>query len=110
MPQIDNSAEKRHKYQVEPASEGGQVGYKQQVSRSLAAQACWRLDHDTIFHRYWTWATLCSLLGFVLGVIVSFLSISPFIPIDMVMFTLCHSLMGLYNFYIFIVIMAENTS
>ena len=56
MPQIDNSAEERHRYQVEPASEGGQLGYKQQVSRSLAAQAFWCLDHDTIFHRYWTWA------------------------------------------------------
>ena len=77
------------------------MGYKQQVSRSLAAQACWRLDHDTIFHRYWTWATLCSLLGFVLGVIETFLSISPFIPTGMVMFTLRHSLMELYNFLYF---------
>ena len=86
------------------------MGYKQKVSRSLAAQASWRLDHDIICPRYWTWATVCFLLGFVLGVIVSFLSISPFIPIGMVMFSLHHSLMGLYTFYIFIVIMAESTS
>ena len=110
MPQIDNAAEERNRYQVEPASEGGQLGYKQQVSRSLAAQAFWCLDHDTIFHRYWTWATVCSMLGFVLHVIVFIHSISPFIPVGMVIFTLHHSLMGTYNFYVFIVIMAESTS
>jgi hypothetical protein len=101
MPQVKNSAEERHRYQVEPASERGQVGCKQEVSRSLGVQACWHLFHDTICPRYWAWATVCSLLSFVLAVMRSFLSISPFNPIGMAMFTLCHRLMGLYNFYIF---------
>jgi hypothetical protein len=102
MPLIDNSAKERHRYQVELASERGHVGCKQQVSRCLAAQACWYLGHDIICSRYWIWATVCFLLGFVRAVILSFLSISPFLLAGMAMLTLYHSLMGLYNFYIFI--------
>lgn len=102
MPQVKNSPVERHRNQVESVSERGQLAYKWQVARSLAAQGCWYLDHDIICPRYWTWATVSFLLGFVIDVIQSFLSISPFIPAGMAVFTLCHSLMGLYIFYIFI--------
>ena len=110
MPQVKNSPVERHRNQVESVSERGQLAYKWQVARSLAAQGCWYLDHDIICPRYWTWSTVCFLLGFVLGMIISFLSISPIIPIGVAMFTLSHSWWDYIFFYIFIAFMAESTS